>query len=423
MARPAVRARADGPIQRSRRRTGRARGLRPAYHRGVTDRGRSPESFACPFVAFEDDRDGRSDAPDPRHRCFAELRPAPRAIAHQQAYCLSPSFAACPTFVDWAQREAARVRVPEHSAESAGLAASAAGSGLAGAEGHEAAPEPPDDVWPKRPEREWAAPPPWSAEDTPPTPEAPGAADAGETPPPPFLADRGYEPAPPERYDEIPPAAAAASVAATRSRQPAPAYPEDRSPHADEPSPYDEDRSPNDQDEAEPPMRRFTPASRRGNDQSRSESSGPSWETPHRYEAYPTLRSPRSMPNLSPLVLGVAALIIGALALFFLPPLFLGLGGGSGSSTPTPSASGSPVASASAAVSPSPSPSSGALTYTVKQGDNMTSIAKAHGVSVNALIAANPQIKNPNQLSIGDQLTIPTPVPSAITGASPSPSP
>src|SRR5512137_1804685 len=65
---------------------------------------------ACPFVAFEDDRDGRSTAPDHRHRCFAEPRPAPRALAHQEAYCLSSAFPVCPTFQDWARREAAAAR-------------------------------------------------------------------------------------------------------------------------------------------------------------------------------------------------------------------------------------------------------------------------------------------------------------------------
>src|SRR3954463_9111395 len=63
---------------------------------------------ACPFVALELDRDRRSDKPDYRHRCFAEPTPAPRSIAHQEAYCLSPNFAACPVFQDWAVRAAAR---------------------------------------------------------------------------------------------------------------------------------------------------------------------------------------------------------------------------------------------------------------------------------------------------------------------------
>jgi hypothetical protein len=59
---------------------------------------------ACPFVAFEDDRDERAASPDHRHRCYAEAQPAPRALAHQEAYCLASAFPVCPTFQDWARR-------------------------------------------------------------------------------------------------------------------------------------------------------------------------------------------------------------------------------------------------------------------------------------------------------------------------------
>src|SRR5580765_4717532 len=65
---------------------------------------------ACPFVAFEDDREARATSPDHRHRCYAELVPSPRAAAHQEAYCLSSAFPVCPTFQDWARREAAHAR-------------------------------------------------------------------------------------------------------------------------------------------------------------------------------------------------------------------------------------------------------------------------------------------------------------------------
>src|SRR5512141_2111643 len=65
---------------------------------------------ACPFVAFDDDRESRSTSPDHRHRCYAEPLPAPRAAAHQEAYCLSSAFPVCPTFQDWARREAAHAR-------------------------------------------------------------------------------------------------------------------------------------------------------------------------------------------------------------------------------------------------------------------------------------------------------------------------
>src|SRR5687768_1013149 len=78
----------------------------------MTDRGlpNADASPACPFVAFEDERDERADRPDHRHRCYAEAEPAPRALAHQAAYCLSSAFPVCPVFQDWARREAAHAR-------------------------------------------------------------------------------------------------------------------------------------------------------------------------------------------------------------------------------------------------------------------------------------------------------------------------
>jgi nucleoid-associated protein YgaU len=66
---------------------------------------------ACPFVAFEDDRDHRSSSSDYRHRCFAAPEPEPRAFPHQERYCLSADFARCPVFLDWARQEAATVKV------------------------------------------------------------------------------------------------------------------------------------------------------------------------------------------------------------------------------------------------------------------------------------------------------------------------
>ena len=82
------------------------------YHPRVSDRGLpiADGAHACPFVAFEDERDERSTVPDHHHRCYAENPPAPRALAHQEAYCLSTAFPVCPTFQDWARRESARAR-------------------------------------------------------------------------------------------------------------------------------------------------------------------------------------------------------------------------------------------------------------------------------------------------------------------------
>ena len=48
-----------------------------------------------------------------------------------------------------------------------------------------------------------------------------------------------------------------------------------------------------------------------------------------------------------------------------------------------------------------------AAVYLVKKGDTLWGIAKRHGVSLTALIAANPQIKNPNLIYPGDRVTIP----------------
>jgi LysM repeat protein len=82
---------------------------------------------ACPFVAFEDDRDHRSESPDYRHRCFATPEPEPRALPHQERFCLSAGFAACPIFLDWARAEAAGVTDRSAAATGAGSGQAAAG--------------------------------------------------------------------------------------------------------------------------------------------------------------------------------------------------------------------------------------------------------------------------------------------------------
>ncbi len=45
--------------------------------------------------------------------------------------------------------------------------------------------------------------------------------------------------------------------------------------------------------------------------------------------------------------------------------------------------------------------------YTVKKGDTLWGIAKRYDVTLSALIAANPQIKNPNLIYPGNQVNIP----------------
>ena len=170
---------------------------------------------ACPFVAFGDDRDGRSTSPDHRHRCFAESPPAPRALAHQEAYCLSSAFPVCPTFQDWARREAAHARGGGERAETAPTAVpsapAVAAAGLAANDPDTADDgpplEPPDAPGPsgpagpagsggeppvrRNPPRDWAAPPPWAS--GPGTTTRPGTAGAPPDVASEFLAARAVE--------------------------------------------------------------------------------------------------------------------------------------------------------------------------------------------------------------------------------------
>lgn len=95
--------------------------------------------------------------------------------------------------------------------------------------------------------------------------------------------------------------------------------------------------------------------------------------------------------------------------------------GGSSGATPSASASASasPVlpspsesastASPSASASAAPSASSATTNYVVRKGDNLTKIAAKFKVSLDALFKANPQVKDPGKLKVGDKLAIPAP--------------
>ena len=49
----------------------------------------------------------------------------------------------------------------------------------------------------------------------------------------------------------------------------------------------------------------------------------------------------------------------------------------------------------------------GVSTYTVKVGDTLSDIAQRHGVQQDALQMANPQIGNPDELGVGQVIRIP----------------
>ncbi len=397
----------------------------------MSERGLPTEGApACPFVAFEDDRDGRSTAPDHRHRCFAEPRPAPRALAHQEAYCLSSAFPVCPTFQDWARREAAAAR-PVPGSQSA-----------ARDEPLESRPVPPParavppparapyeqqaGTYPpsrRSTQRDWAAPPPWVG-DEPDGRAAGGAAAAGMAAAGAAAwssdsgglagsaADRLAGPDPDEPRPAAPggparqdddlddawpsgAAAAGAYVAGSATARPASAS------------------------RAAPPPRRQQAAPRPSADQvskpveqDPSELFGPAWERPRRYEAYPTLRTRMGLPALGGIpkvaVWGLL-LLLAALLVFLFGPSLLGFGsddGGSAGATPTPAATEQVTSEPEPTVPPAPTPQ----VYVVAKGDTMSKIAKKFGLTVEELMTANPQIKNPNKIAIGDQITIPVPV-------------
>ena len=380
---------------------------------------------ACPFVAFGDDRDGRSTSPDHRHRCFAESPPAPRAVAHQEAYCLSSAFPVCPTFQDWAKREAAHARGAGERAETppTAIASPAEPPHMPDMDDAGTSPPPrgPADEPPVRrnPPRDWAAPPPWAA-GAGASARSSGAAGAGDVAAADLLASKSVEgqglagsaadrlaggPEP-----GVPSAAWSASAAGAASTAP------------------DEDLAglvqgrPAGSSSARSGADAYPPPTRTGRRPAVSSTRptgeavpGPSWERMRRYEAYPTIRTRAHLPGLPRIGLLAGAVAIAALTLFMLPAL-LHIGGGGGSSSASPSAS-HPAATGTPAptVQAGPTPQ----VYVVKKGDTMLKIARKFGVTVEAILAANPDIKNQNVIAEGQQIIIPTPV-AGEPSASPS---
>jgi len=404
---------------------------------------------ACPFVAFADDRDERSTSPDHRHRCYAEATPAPRALAHQEAYCLASAFPICPTFQDWARREAARTRAD--SPTTAGLP-------IPGLSDERPSGEPDDDVEPvyeDRPRRtgqkNWAAPPPWANR-----PDAAGASGAAGGSP------RGAEVDGPNAGDAAVGGTAAGAAGAgaagaaaglsgsfadrlasppeSPARQRTPVWRNDDrwddepAAELDDPATDDEDlggaaaagaamaglgasRPDRAETEDAPPRRDRDRGAARDRDDSGRHETGPSWERPARLETFPSLRSQRMAISIPTLALAAIAVVVAALLLFFLPGLLgIGSGGGAGAS-PTPTTAASVAA---ASLEPTLVPEPTQQTYLVQAGDTMSKIAKKFGVPLQLLVDANKTtIPNPDKLKIGDPVIIPVVAPSEVPASSP----
>ncbi len=369
---------------------------------------------ACPFVAFDDDRDARATSPDHRHRCYAEVRPAPRALAHQEAYCLSASFAVCPTFQDWARREAAKATATAASAPSAiseGLE-----SGYGATDRPSAHFDAEDDDLPRRnPPREWSAPPPWvgpdqDADDQ--DDEQDGDHDIGPMPAPGGGLSGSFA-------DRLAgPESAGADEPVWRDSPPG---------TVTEPTPSAYG-GPRYEDLPERPSRsargsRGAPSARPRDVEPLA--GGPVWERPRRREAYPTIKTRMGLGRLSvpSVVIGLAAVVIAAVALFFLPAL---LGIGNPAATPGLTGSAAPSGSTGPTVAASPTevPLPTQQIYVVQQGDTMSKIANRFGVPLQTLIDANKTtIPNPDKIKIGDQVTIPAAAPTTLPGVDASASP
>jgi LysM repeat protein len=362
---------------------------------------------ACPFVAYVDDRDGRSTSPDHRHRCFAESPPAPRALAHQEAYCLSSAFPVCPTFQDWARREAAQARADEAAGDAA--AGAMAGAAATGDDARPAEPRmppparPPEEPPRRNPPRDWAAPPPWATSST------TAARSSGSSPPvDELLAGRSIEGqglagsaadqlaggTPPSRSGGGGWSASTAGTASTPPDTDLAGLVGERLPTAPPTTPR------GGQPPAPDPGRRPTVSSSRP---SGTTVTGPPWERAQRYEAYPSIRTRASLPGIPRLGVLVGALAIAALAVFMLPAL-LGIGGPGAS--PRPSATAAPSVSVEPTALPAPTPQ----VYVIKTGDTLSKVAKKFGVTLDDLLAANKAtIKDPDKIAVGDEVIIPLP--------------
>jgi hypothetical protein len=406
---------------------------------------------ACPFVAFEDDRESRSTSPDHRHRCYAEPLPAPRAAAHQEAYCLSSAFPVCPTFQDWARREAAHARgdgerpAPAPSATArvsptmteSDPEAKDRGSGEDDdepdlAEDHPSARTPIEEPPIRRnPPRDWAAPPPWASggaggpgAGSRRSPDGRAAAEGAE--PPEFLAGR-----PDESRGLAGSAADRMALGAAGSGEGLPPSSVSATPMIDATPPDAELAGLVSPSRAgDRPVHGYQPLARPGNRPRVSSTRsapprdaivGPAWERSRRYEAYPTIRTRVGLPAVPRVAVLAVALAIAALGLFALPGL-LGVGGGGDGRTGTASPS---VSQGAASTSPEPSTSAAPtpLVYVVKAKDTMSKIAPRFGLTTDQLCAANKAtVKDCDKITEGQELIIPTTAPDVINDASAVPS-
>jgi nucleoid-associated protein YgaU len=371
--------------------------------------------MACPFVALESDRDLRSDEPDHRHRCYAEPDPAPRALAHQREYCLTAAFTTCPIFQDWAVRAGATpvplrpgmVADGEHDRAQAW----AAGPSWLGGEGAEDQSELEAEgegfVGPPTRSSESGAESEGGIERLPSLPLGDGQAQPA-VPPPARKAQAGAEPSsvtsepPTERNDRSEPRPA---------REPDTTQPE-RPPPAQAPAPAflagREERA-----SSRDPSRQQSRPARLPAETLRREDVVPPWGR----EPLRGLKTRSKvdygdsgswMGRLTKLLAISAILALAVAAVILLPDLLSGVGGTAQGTPPLAATSPSPPAGQpTPTLAPTPTPAASPRLYTVQAGDTLFLIARRHGLTVEQLMLANPQLSNPDLVQIGLVLIIP----------------
>ncbi|CAN5566669.1 hypothetical protein BH23CHL6_BH23CHL6_04400 [soil metagenome] len=440
---------------------------------------------ACPFIALESDRDRRADEPDHRHRCYAEPEPAPRAIAHQRGFCLAPTFPGCPIFQDWAVRAGARP-VPKHP--NAAVRPPETSMSAPDWDGRppwvaDAAPDEPQQLGAFDGPPQGAPPPAGGPpadpveRSTAPTVPIPQHAppDEGVAP----RVDPGMPTLPIERVPSLPvdrtgDAERDARLEAQRQQRmleererraeeerrrrgeeerrererraeaaavmppfltdrtdapPPPSAGPPPSPAGPPPSAPPERTVPRAPQAPQAPQQRPTRRSSKEEWAAKREDLVPVWER-QPIRAYPTMRrrigiggSGDAISTLTTLLAVLAVIALVVFAVIALPSL---LGGTTPGRTTVPGAA-SPAGTVVAATpvpTPTAVPQPTPRTYTIQAGDSLFAVALQFGLTVDQLLAANPDIEDANYVTIGQVIVIPdaaspAPVSPRATGSPP----
>ena len=128
------------------------------------------------------------------------------------------------------------------------------------------------------------------------------------------------------------------------------------------------------------------------------------------------IRLPRALSSLRSFA---ALVVLIGVILFATPSILKGVGSllsGVGQEA-SPSASATPEVSAAPTPTPTPAP----VIHVVRSGDTLFAISQEYKVSIEVILGANPQVGNPDNLKIGEQLLIPNVLPNVEISPTPSP--